>query len=384
MANKERENERYDALINTLCDKHPEMPFLIGFKDWSLNDQSFRTVYYYCNHIVNFLEYANKEIKDLTLDDYTSYSSKMKRKKISSSLQAGRYAALKRFSEYLIITDRIEKNFMTGAKRPKTKETQEQKEKRNLKVLTPAEIRKILTNIKHGITNNRYLWTQERFRARDMAIVMLFLSTGIRGSALVNTDVNDIDFKEKTITVTDKGDKVNIHNIPDDTITILKKWLLMREAMLKERDKTEETALFISARRQRICYTAMQDIVCKYCSDVTGRKITPHALRATYGTILYNKTHDLEFVRDQMNHSSITTTQRYIRGNGKRNREKAASIIGDVISKKNEEKNEDMFEWNNEYEERFNEQFGINEDTEENKNDGEEIDTTGIIDLSTY
>ena len=80
--------------------------------------------------------------------------------------------------------------------------------------------------------------------------------------------------------------------------------------------------------------------VIKY-QNVTGKNITPHKLRATYGTMLYNKTHDIEFVREQMNHSSVVTTQRYIRGNGTSNRQKAADIIGAVIANRKEP--EDLF-----------------------------------------
>ena len=90
-------------------------------------------------------------------------------------------------------------------------------------------------------------------------------------------------------------------------------------------------------------YSSINNVVCKYCSNVTGRQITPHVLRATYGTILYNKTHDIEFVRQQMNHNSIETTKRYIRGNGKENRKKAADIMGGIIDRSTK-KSESLFD----------------------------------------
>ena len=55
--------------------------------------------------------------------------------------------------------------------------------------------------------------------------------------------------------------------------------------------------------------------------------------------MLYNKTHDIEFVRKQMNHSNIATTQRYIRGNGRDDRQKAANIMGDIINNRRETEN---------------------------------------------
>mgnify|MGYP003499763570 CR=1 FL=1 len=61
-------------------------------------------------------------------------------------------------------------------------------------------------------------------------------------------------------------------------------------------------------------------------------KITPHALRATFGTLLYDRTHDIELVRQQMNHESVATTQRYIRGNEEANRKRTADVMGSIIS----------------------------------------------------
>ena len=168
----------------------------------------------------------------------------------------------------------------------------------------------------------------------DMAIVMVFLTTGIRESALCNMDVEDIDFENNMIIVTDKGDKVNIHNIPEETKTVLRKWLLKREEILTKADKRDEQALFISNEKRRLSDTGIRSVVDKYSRSITdsNEKITPHALRATFGTLLYDRTHDIELVRQQMNHESVATTQRYIRGNEEANRRKTADVMGSIVS----------------------------------------------------
>ena len=341
MTGKEIQVEKFERLTDELIEKNPSYAdALEGFRYWS-DDQSCRTVYYYLIYIVNFLKETNKDICDLKLDDWTRYAAKQK--KMSSSNQIAKYSAVKRFAEYLEASERLENNFMAKAKRPKFVETKEQIDKREQKILTPAEIQKVIKDIEYGISNHRKLWFQEEYRSRDMAIVLLFLSTGIRGSALQYLNVEDINLDEGIITVTDKGDKVNEHSLPDTTIIILEKWLLKREELLKQRNIKNEPALFISNQRKRMSYSSINNVVCKYCSNVTGRQITPHVLRATYGTILYNKTHDIEFVRQQMNHNSIETTKRYIRGNGKENRKKAADIMGGVIDR-GTKKSESLFE----------------------------------------
>ena len=361
MTGKEVQAERFEKLIDELIEKNYEYAdALEGFRYWS-DDQSFRTVYYYLVCIINFLKDRNKSVEDLKLDDWTRYAAKQR--KFSSSNQITKYSAIKRFAEYLEASERLENNFMVKAKRPKFVETKEQIDKREQKILTPAEIQKVIKDIEYGISNHRKLWFQEEYRSRDMAIVLLFLSTGIRGSALQYLNVEDIDLDEGIITVTDKGDKVNEHNLPDTTIIILEKWLIKRKELLKQKGKENEHALFISNQRKRMSYSSINNVVCKYCSNVTGRQITPHVLRATYGTILYNKTHDIEFVRQQMNHNSIETTKRYIRGNGKENRKKAADIMGGIIDRSTK-KSESLFDTEDE---QFSSSISFNDKDEDDE-----------------
>lgn len=339
MANKDRDNAIYENRAETLCKKNQKFPYLEGFMNWLSIKRASRTTYYYLVYVVNFLEKINKDITDINLDDYITYAKKQK--EYTSSNQITKYSAIKSFADYLVTTGKINNNFMASAPRPKFKEKQETVKRREKGYLTPAEIQTVITNIQNGIRNGRTLKLQEDYTLRDMAIVLLFLSTGMRSMALENLDVEDLDLENGTVTVTDKEDKVNIHYLPEDTKLILEKWLIKRNYLLILSGKTEETALFISNRKRRISYTAIKAIVCKYCSTITGKRITPHKLRATYGTMLYNNTHDIEFVRQQMNHSNVATTQRYIRGNGTANKKKAANIVGNII--RDRKQPEDLF-----------------------------------------
>lgn len=340
MANKDRDNKIYEERCEAICKKNAKWEVLTGFMNWMMaGEQSNRTTYYYLVHVINFLKEVRKNIEDLTLDDYTDYARKQK--KYTPSNQIGKYSAIKLFGEYLFVSGKTNKNFMTGAKRPKSKERQETIQKREKGYLTPAEIQAVITNIQNGIRNGSRYRLQSDYVIRDMAIVLMFLTTGMRSMALENLDVSDVDLENNTVIVTDKEDKVNTHIIPEETKIILEKWLKKRAELLKGSNKENETALFISNRKNRIGYFAIKTIVMKYCSTITGKHITPHKLRATYGTMLYNNTHDIEFVRQQMNHSQVTTTQNYIRGNKKANKEKAASIMGNIIGNRHEV--EDLF-----------------------------------------
>lgn len=76
---------------------------------------------------------------------------------------------------------------------------------------------------------------------------------------------------------------------------------------------------------------AISDVVKKYTVNINGKNITPHKLRATYGTMLYNKTKDIYFVQDCMNHSSASTTALYIRDEDDQSKREAASIMGNLF-----------------------------------------------------
>jgi len=334
MTGKQLDNEMFDKKIADVISKNPDKPYLEGFKNWAKSGtkRSRRTIYNYLLYILHFLNYIQKDITEIELDDYTRYADAQS--KLSSSNQIAKYSAIKCFAKYLKASRKIKYNFMEDAERPKFIESQETKEKRQKKHLTIKQMHQMFRNIEIGVGNERALWLQNEYRSRDMAIVMVFLTTGIRITALKNMNVSDVDFENSCIRVTDKGDKVNLHNIPEETKTVLRKWLLKREEILTKANKMDEQALFISNEKRRLSDTGIRSVVDKYSRSITDgdEKITPHALRATFGTLLYDRTHDIELVRQQMNHESVATTQRYIRGNEEANRKRTADVMGNIIS----------------------------------------------------
>ena len=71
-------------------------------------------------------------------------------------------------------------------------------------------------------------------------------------------------------------------------------------------------------------------LIKKYSAGIDGKNITPHKLRATYGTQLYNKTGDIYFVQDCMGHHSPKTTENYVREK-KQNTKKASDIMSKLM-----------------------------------------------------
>ena len=315
---KKYENRIENLIHNKLID-YPE---LTGFANYLSSLGSLTTNYNYIIQIIRFLEKVNKNDKELTLDDYTSYLVSLRNK--TSGYQRCAYFALKRYSEYLVYSGKVIINPMKNITAPKNIESIATKEKREKAFLTKDEVEETLVNISHGVGNKRSKSLQENWKERDNAIILMFLSTGMRCSALYKLDISNINWEELTVTVIDKGSKVHKYILPSKTMTALNEWIKKRNELS---EGIEKDALFISNRRTRLCQSAISDIVKKYTANIEGKHITPHKLRATFGTHLYNETKDIKFVQDQMGHSNPKTTELYIRGNQDADRKKASDIM---------------------------------------------------------
>ena len=87
-------------------------------------------------------------------------------------------------------------------------------------------------------------------------------------------------------------------------------WLAVRPKLMVD----GSTALFLNQYGQRMQRDGIKDITTKFAVNIKGKRITPHKLRATYGTQLYEATKDIYFVQKAMGHSGPSVTERYIRG----------------------------------------------------------------------
>lgn len=326
MSNVNLAEQKLRNKINDILTEYPEMPYLKSYVNF-MKDSSLRTKYNYLLIVIRFMK--NRDINNLTFDDFNDYMEEVKYKENgetkTSSFQITTYAALKKFSEYLCVSHKISEHYMLYIKRPKSIESQKTIEKRGKGYLDEKEIKKLLKHIDYYFNANRD--TPEHWLARDKAIVYTFLNTGIRCAALMTIELDDLDLKEKTLMVTDKGSKVKQFDLSDSLCDVLKDWINYRNNIPGNENTT---ALFMSNRRQMMTEQTIFYTIKKYSSCIDNKNITPHKLRATYGTQLYNKTGDIYFVQDCMGHASPTTTELYIREK-KQNTKKASDIMSKLL-----------------------------------------------------
>ncbi len=315
--------------VENIIKNNPDKSYLIGFKCYIEKKLSSSTTAQYIRHIANFMDYCNnKKLEDIELDDYSIYLSLFNED--TPSYQITIYAALKKFSSYLYVTEKNMNNSMQHIERPKFKESVKTKQKRDISYLTEKEIDRYIETTNNGVGSNKAVKCQEQWKERDMLIVLIFLNTGIRRSALCKLDVDNIDLKNKQLITIDKGDKIQIHDLTSEMIPYIIAWLNKRKEILGD---SNEKALFISRLKTRIGRQGVVDIITKYAINIENKKITPHKLRGTYGTQLYNNTGDILFVQERMGHKNPKTTELYIRGQKTKNQIKAASIMSKLTIK---------------------------------------------------
>ncbi len=163
-------------------------------------------------------------------------------------------------------------------------------------------------------TGDRLTKSQQHFhektKCRDLAILTLLLGTGMRVSECVGIDINDVDFKNNGVKIRRKGGNETVVYFGDEVSEALSEYIEERKLIIAA--DGDENALFLSLQKKRISVRAVENLVKKYAGLVTNlKKITPHKLRSTYGTALYQETGDIYLVADVLGHKDVNTTRRH-------------------------------------------------------------------------
>ncbi len=195
--------------------------------------------------------------------------------------------------------------------------------------LDPDETALLLDFIEKGgenLTGQQKVY-YEKTKQRDLAIVTLLLGTGIRVSECVGLDLEDVDFRNYGIKVVRKGGSEMIIYFGDEVANALMDYIEGdRQAVTPVAG--HEHALFLSTQRKRIGVRAVENLVKKYAKQVTPlKKITPHKLRSTYGTSLYQETGDIYLVADVLGHKDVNTTKKHYASVGDSRRRSAAKHV---------------------------------------------------------
>jgi integrase/recombinase XerC len=152
-----------------------------------------------------------------------------------------------------------------------------------------------------------------QYGIRDIAILELFYSTGIRLSELISLNVNDIKLDEGIVKVKGKGRKERIVPVGRKVLEIINEYLSTRKGLQMTSLRTSnERPLFVTGKGERLYPQAVGRMVRKYIGAISEiEKKSPHVLRHTFATHLLNRGADLNAVKELLGHESLSTTQVY-------------------------------------------------------------------------
>lgn len=311
--------------IRQICDELPD--YARKFFRAIQQSKASRTRLGYAIDIKTFYEYicdvytekALNSPKDVTLDilsslnsefieDYMDYLQKYEKNgHIYTNGKASikrKLSALSAYYSYFYKNDLVAANPIAKVDKPRLKD-------KEIIRMDAAEVANFLDTVEYG--NNltkKQLQFHEKTKNRDLALLTLMLSTGIRISECIGLDIDHIDFDNMCIKITRKGGKEALVYFSDEAYEPLQVYLEERKNM--EAMPGHEKALFLSTQKKRMSVRTAETLVKKYAACAVPLKhITPHKLRSTYGTALYQETSDIYLVADVLGHSDVNTTRKH-------------------------------------------------------------------------
>jgi integrase/recombinase XerC len=298
-------------------------PIFTEFYDDMRGDRkSFGTIDTYTNYVASFMnyitdgEYDDEFYKKVTTQRIKQYLVSLQTRDVDGQtvragddIQATRWSALNTFFVFLINNNYIKENPMAKTKRPKIRT------EHKVTYLTQEEVQEVFKNIKEN--------AGAKLLNRDLALISLFISTGLRNSALTQINIEDVDFSNNTIKVVEKGNKTRSVQVGTNMRGILLSWLKDRELYFSD---AETNALFVSQLKERMSIYTIGQLVEKYTKTIKGKHITPHKLRATACTLMSTQGVPIQVIKEVVGHENIQTTTRYV-GVLEKEREKATSVL---------------------------------------------------------
>lgn len=264
--------------------EHTEKAYIADIEEFALFLQKN-------DFIKNHDELSSVKVEAIRL--YLGYLFQKRVKKVTANRKI---ASLRAFYKYLIRIGRIRTNPAGMIRTAKT-------EKYIPTFLSVDEMTELLNAKNYGCAAG----------LRNLAVMELFYSSGLRLSELTGLNIIDLDLNQSLVKVRGKGKKERIIPIGGLALKAVREYLAQTVEL---RGKVEEDIfkkpLFLNAHGKRITVRSIARIVDEMTKKSgIGRKISPHALRHSFATHLLNAGADLRSIQDLLGHESLSTTQKY-------------------------------------------------------------------------
>lgn len=324
MTGRQETNRKIEAKTLSYIEGKP----ILADYYYSLESKTARSREAYVRYVKNYFDYLENQGTEINaydsfaainVTDVNRYLATTKyyidnhgnEQESGESIRNARLYAIKSFFRFLVVTRKISSSPAENAKVPADNK------ERKVVYLSDDETEIVQDAIKARDTKNY----DDELRARDRAIFTLGIKTGLRESAIVEINLEDIDWDENKITVVEKGNVTRDVYFGTETRKALGEWIVVRKKYAPD----DCDALFVSRRHRRISTDAVRALI-KEAAKGTGKHITPHKMRSTTAVNLYEKTGDIYLVADTLGQKNIQNTRRYAMNTEKRRRH-AASIL---------------------------------------------------------
>jgi len=267
---------------------------------------SVNTEIAYQNDLVSLSRYLKYKRKHRILDlskiqrgDLRDFLIYLKQKGLDNRSIARKASAMRSFFKFLLRDGKIKSDPSSHLLSPKLKKILPE-------FLTPNEMQSVFDQPRSkeaSLLEKRKLWF-----LRDLAILEVFYSTGMRLAELSQLDVSAFDFTGETVRVLGKGKKERILPLGRKALKALKDYLSERKRL----SFLEDEAVFINRFKKRLSSRSISRVVKKYLSAITEKKkVSPHIIRHSFATHLLDEGADLLAVKELLGHKKLSTTQIY-------------------------------------------------------------------------
>lgn len=180
----------------------------------------------------------------------------------------------------------------------------------------PKLDKRLPTYMEKEQTERLFAWAEMRAAEdefqplRDLAILELFYSTGMRLSELAGLSLESLDLLSDQARVRGKGRKERIVPVGTRAVLALRRYLNVREAVV-QLPGADRRAVFVTRRGRRLAPRSIQQLMHRMFDAVGGDDLRVHSLRHTFATHMLDAGADLRAVQELLGHASLTTTQIY-------------------------------------------------------------------------
>lgn len=275
----------------------------------NLSTKTLQAYYTDLNQFQEFKNYKDMIIKNFDKNILKEYIQSLYSLNLKAKTIKRKVAVLKTFFNYLEFDEEIISN-------PFRKMHISIKEPKMLpKTMELKEIRKLLKylyKIKDNFQNiDRYSY---KALIRDVTVIEVLFSTGIRVSELCNLQKNSIDLRTGIVKIYGKGSKERIIHVCDNEVKKqIKEYVDLFDIYLFQSDY-----FFINRLGNKLSEQSVRLMIQKY-QKLSGvsKYITPHMFRHSFATLLLEEGVDIRYIQHMLGHSSISTTQIYTQVNMK-------------------------------------------------------------------